>query len=406
MIVPSKEAAEEEVRPRPASLRQQPKRRFSMYVPSPNDTQPSTSAAQPPISLRLKRISDPVSDEQKMPPPKVFKLVPAKKNDKVDLSTLDLIYVCSYCNFQADSFEKVHAHWLRVHKKGEDPIAKRFCYRVTKRVKCVYCPEQVTFQTIRAHVQDKHAGSAYVFAKYDDSSNDQIQCGICSKDVPDLVQLHTHFSVDHPQSQKSDWKVELLPMINDAVLDVLLQQGDQGTFKCVYCGRHFPCRYDFDQHHEEYHSTASQKKYELNGKDIIKYACFMCRTTKTDESFAIEHLRNHIQSWFQCLHCPKKVKLLKLMQMHHLMAHEELDIAFEVVSARDSLNSYYQMVLTFSNGLTLTWGDVVNTKYGGVDRLVKYVNELNEAQRQQQLSLLGSSAGGAGKIGQRRQTLL
>lgn len=404
MIIPSKETAEEEFRPRPASLRQQPKRRFSMYVPSPNETQPSTSSTQPPISLRLKRISDPLSDEQKMPPPRVFKMMPIKKAEKVDVTTLDLINVCNYCEFESNLFENVYSHWLRVHKKGDDPISKRFCYRVTKKVKCVYCTDNVTFQTIRAHVQSKHPDCAYIFAKHTENSlYNQIQCGVCSKDVDNIAQLETHFSTDHPQCQKTDWKFEPLPIINDFVLDVLLQQGDQGTFKCIYCRQYFPSRYDYEQHHNEYHPT-NERKYELNGKDIIKYRCFICRTIKSDEGSAIEHLRSHIPSWFQCLHCPKKLKQLRTMQVHHQMAHEELEIAFKVVSARDSLNSYYQMILTFSNGLTLTWGDVVNTKYGGVDRLMKYVNQLDETQRQQQLNLLRSNSGG--KICQRRQTLL
>lgn len=415
MIVPPKESAEEEVRPRPASLRQQPKRRFSTYIPSAFESQPSTSTAQPPISLRFKRVSDPVSDEQKMPPPKAVKLLPLKKVEKVDLSSLNLIYVCNYCLFQSDSFDKIHEHWLSVHKKGDnsDPIAKRFCYRVTQMVKCVLCSSNLTYQTIRTHMDQVHANCQYAFCKYSELI-DKLQCGICGINAPDVSALQNHFRTNHPQSKRSDMKIEPLPILNDAILEALLQQGDSGTFKCTYCCKHFPCRYDYEQHHNEEHGT-NRQRYETNGKDVIKYGCHYCRDIYTDENMAIVHLRSHIQQWFQCTHCTKKVQYIKLIQTHLQLMHEGKEFGYRLVNARENLNLFYQMTLTFSNGLALIWGDLLNTKYGGADRLVKYINELNEEQRRKQESALGtistpatSSAAStnAGKVCRRRQTLL
>lgn len=384
--------------------------------------QPSTSSAQPPISLRLKRISDnfsdSVPDEQKMPPPKIVKLLPVKraeKMEKIDISTLDLIYVCNHCKTQEDSFNKIYEHWLSVHKKGNgDPVAKRFIYRITQRVRCMFCPADVNFQTIRAHMDEMHANVLYAFAKYEKQSSGTIKCGICSEIAEDVGTLQSHFRTNHPQSQRSEMKIEPLPMLNDAIIDALLQQGDRGTFKCNHCCRHFPCRYDYEQHHKEEHKLNPQR-YETNGKDVIKYGCTMCREMFTDENLAIDHLRSHIQQWYQCLYCPKKVQYLKLIQTHHELIHNSSELGYRIVNARDNLISFYQMTLTFSNGLTLIWGDVLNTKYGGIDRLVKYINELNDIQRQQQIKTLNTtsstsiaqkSTNSAGKINQRRQTLL
>lgn len=413
MIIPTKETAED-VRPRPPTLRQQPKRRFSMYVSSPNEVQPSTSNAQPPISLRFKRISDPnaISDLEKMPPPPPVKSMPAKPTENVDLTTLDLKYVCNYCDFQADSFEVAHTHWLKVHKKGDDgPISKRFCYRVTCRVKCIYCTENVSFQTILSHMKTKHANCVYAFAKYSSSLSNSLQCGICSKDVSDNAQLYAHFATEHKQCQQVDRKFEPLPVINDTILDVLIQQGDQGTFKCLYCKQYFPCRHDFEQHHKEEHPIKDQM-YEQNGKDIIKYGCFVCPTTRTDERVAVDHLRVHFPPLFQCLHCLRKTRTLKQIQIHHQLSHEELDISFKIICGRELQNALYQLKLTFSNGLTLMRGDLANTKYGDFNRLAKYINDTNETLTQQHLNLLkgtNSTANASntfGKIGQRRQTLL
>lgn len=417
VILPPKENAEEEVRPRPASLRQQPKRRFSTFIPSPPEFQPSTSGSQPPISLRLKRISDPVPDEQKMPPPKLVKSLSTKKSDKVDFNFLNLIYVCNYCKTQVDSFQKIHSHWLAVHKKGNsnDPIAKRFSYRITMRIKCIYCPADVTFQTIRAHMDEQHGKCPYAFAKLDANQNDKLLCGMCSANVPNIEALQMHFRSDHPQSQRPETKIEPMPMINDSILDILTQQGDCGTFKCIYCSRHFPCRYDYEQHHKKEHAT-SVEKYEINGKDVIKYGCNICREMYTDENLAIEHWRSHLQQWYRCLYCPKKVQFLKLIPTHHELIHNSSEIGFRIVNAHDNLNSLFQITLTFSNGLTMIWGDVLSTKYGGVERLVNYINQLNEQQRQQELKTLKATlvsasnapkmVSPAAKIGSRRQTHL
>lgn len=470
VILPPKEpsaiptaAVEEEVRPRPASLRPQPKRRFSTYIPSMNDMhpQPSTSSTvqqQPPISLRFKRISDPIDDLQKMPPPKINKITikktaPATTTttaiaiettptptttatavtplQNADLTTLGLIYICYHCQFQADNFVSVHAHWLKSHKKGEDPIAIRFCYRVTKYVRCVYCVDDdgkdVTYQTIRKHIIDKHPGRPQMYAMHKSNAIDKsLDCGKCRKSVSSIDELHRHFTAEHKQIQRQlSWlTAEPLPMIDDSILNALHQQGDQGTFKCAYCSCFFSCRYDFEQHHRECHLSIAQK-YELIGKDIIKYGCYVCTQTKTDEISAIEHLRTHFPIWYQCQYCTAKFKYLSAILPHHKATHDtNLKVAFKMTSSQDHFTACIQLLLTFSNGLTLSWGDVLNTKYGGDERLRKMINDWNEAQNQNQLkaynevarsknpavaaaAAAAQSAGSvAGKIGQRRQTHL
>lgn len=468
VILPPKElpAIEEEIRPRPASLRQQPKRRFSTYIPSTNDiNQPSTSSAaqQPPISMRFKRISDPIADIQKMPPPKLSKItikkttpstlttatastpvaaapiVPATLPMKnVDLSTLGLIYLCYHCQHQADNFDAIHAHWLKMHKKGEDPMTKRFCYRVTKSVRCVYCPNSgdssngngpiFTYHSIRQHLTQKHKNFPQAYAMYHPNTlSKPMECGQCGKIEPTIDALQIHFEFEHKHLQKStpsSSQSDPLPIINDATLNALLQQGDQGTFKCAYCSCFYSCRYDYEQHHQENHRMMPQK-YELNGKDVIKYGCCNCTQTKTDELSAIEHLRSHFPIGYQCQYCTTKFKFLSAIVPHHKVAHStNLQVRFKMISTQDHFTACMQLMLTFSNGLTMVWGDAMNTKFGGLDRLRKLVADSIETQNQNQLKAYnevikskdatgaGGSTSGAGvmmvpgKIGHRRQTHL
>lgn len=476
VILPPREMStvatvEEEVRPRPASLRQQPKRRFSTYIPSTIDisqqqstpSTPSTpsTAQQPPISLRFKRISDTIADTEKMPPPKISK-VTAKKatpvvstasaatatmstttttvtttapmlTEKVDLNALGLIYLCYHCDFQTDAFDTIHAHWLKVHKKGEDPTTKRFCYRLTKQVRCVYCPNgdssSFTYQTIREHLAGSHKNSAYAYVKQNPSNtvDKPMECGQCTRILPTITDLQMHFNAKHKNLQKpTPSSIDPLPIINDATLDALLEQGDQGTFKCAYCSCFYSCRYDYEQHHREDHRMIPQK-YELNGKYVIKYGCFVCTQMKTDEAVAIEHIRAHFPIGYQCQYCPTQFKFLSAIVPHHETAHDaNLPVRFKLTCAQDHFTACTQLILTFSNGLTLLWGDVMNTRFGGEVRLRKWVGNLIDQQNQQQMKAFnelikskdfngkgpaaGSSAGAAGmmagKIGHRRQTHL
>lgn len=483
MILPPREVStvEEEVRPRPASLRQQPKRRFSTYIPSTSDMchqQPSTSSVvqpqqqQPPISLRLKRISDPIADTEKMPPPKISKIMVKKASpvastastttvatpavttattltmpkpmpmpnpiEKVDLNALGLIYLCFHCEHQTDNFDAIHAHWLKVHKKGEDPTTKRFCYRLTKQVRCVYCLSNCSssnnssifsYQTIRKHMASQHKNCPYAYVKHNPTktANEPMECGQCAKIMPTIADLQMHFDAKHKNLQKpTTSSIDPLPIINDATLNALLEQGDQGTFKCAYCSCFYSCRYDYDQHHREDHRLIPQK-YELNGKYVIKYGCFVCPQIKTDEAAAIEHIRAHFPIGYQCQYCPTQFKFLSAIVPHHATAHDaNLPVRFKLICTQDHFIACTQLILTFSNGLTLQWGDVMNTKFGGENRLRKWVGSLIEQQNQQQLKAYnevikskdftgnGSGAGGssgapgmnAGKIGHRRQTHL
>lgn len=478
VILPPREVSaaapmvEEEVRPRPASLRQQPKRRFSTYVPSSNDMcqQPSTSSAsqqqqqqqlQPPISLRFKRISDPIGDLERMPPPKISRIsvkktvpvisraataststgMPIKTTataatpipmplEEVDLKTLGLIYLCYHCQHQADNFDAIHAHWLKVHKKGEDPTTKRFCYRVTKQVRCVYCvidgsedaDSTLTYRTIRQHITNKHRNCPYAYAMYHPPNTPKkpIECGQCAKIMPTFADLQMHFAAAHKNLRKFTLSlVDPLPIMNDATISMLQHQGDQGTFKCAYCSCFYSCRYDYEQHHREDHQMIPQK-YELNGKDVIKYGCFVCPQTKADELSAIEHVRTHFPIGYQCQYCPTKFKYLSAIVPHHRAVHNaDSEVRFKMVCAQDLFTMCMQLVLTFSNGLTLLWGDVMNTKCGGAERVGKLVNDFIEQQHQQQMKAynevikLSPGAGGGassnmmgGKIGHRRQTLL
>lgn len=386
-----------------------PKRRFSTYIPSSIDTQPSTSNAQPSISIRLKRVSDPITDAKIMPPPsKLFKTsIIRKEQDKPSL--LPLVYLCNYCSHSTSTFEDIHAHWSQTHEKAcsKNQEESFFSYQITMKVKCIYCDEKVTFHSVRDHVLIKtHSTKSYAFAKYSDVQSDTLTCGICSTKVVNETDLVKHFRCEHQSSLQTDLKIQPMQEMNDQIVEDLLNQGSQETFECVYCNKLFICRFDYKKHHEHEHPST----YALSvKKDLraIKYNCFDCRHYSSDITEIVAHIRQkHSQTWYQCLFCTKMVQYKKLIKTHNELIHKSTVLDYRILDARENLTPYYKMTMTFPNGLIFNWADVMNTKYGRIEDVVNYVNMLNEVERQE---FIGSSASSEsminppGKIGARRR---
>lgn len=325
MVMPANPSALETstMRPRPASLRQMPKRRFSTFVSSLEDTLASFNQQQPPIvPLRIKRVHDNIADMQLMPPPKVTKLHPLSTiKIEFDLKTLDLIYVCKYCSTMFDSFEEVRTHWLNVHRKvgGIDSKPQRFVYRVTKKVRCIYCEENVTFYSIRPHMDTNHPKKGYVFGKFTKQPvNGQLQCGVCSETVDDENALTIHFQEKHSATMCCDTKTEPLSILTNETMDALLQQGDKGTLKCDYCSKYFTCRPDFEDHHQQTHSM-QEPAYTLQSSDVIRYDCHICCDVFHFEKEAITHIRkNHLPAiTYECTICSKTFNHTNMISNHY-----------------------------------------------------------------------------------------
>lgn len=379
-------------------LRQMPKRRFSTFVSSPTDFQSLTN--QPPISIRLKRVSDPTTDTdvKLMPPPSnLIRTPPPSTKPAFDLSTVDLVYLCKYCEESAPSFDQIHSHWLNCHKKATniDVSSQRFCYRITMKVRCLHCTDNVTFYTIRKHMETQHSKRLYAFAK---NISEKLECGVCSTVAKSAADMEGHFLSKHMDIScaRNDLKIEPLSSLNDEIIKTLLEQGDSGTFRCGFCHRFFTCRYDYEQHHNERHATL-QPLYEINGTDVIKYGCHLCRDIFTDEKEAVKHIKAHLPNAnYMCKFCPKRFQHVQMVKKHHLLIHKSIDAGYRIVDARENIQSFYPMTMNFANGLLLIFGDLTRTKYADVERLVSYVNDLNKSAIEQQ----------PGKIGNRRQTML
>lgn len=422
MILPPKENLAETAmdRPRPASLRRMPQRRQSMFVSSPSEFLQSTSTDHPPISIRIKRITNPISvDDKMMPPPStMFKVIPSRK--EIDSSMQkSLIYLCNYCSVEAANFDEIHSHWCQIHKDENftDPEANQFLYRVTMKVQCIYCIEHVTFYTIQDHIQKMHPTKLFAFARPSTapSENNSLQCGVCPLKLANDIDLIRHFRSTHEDQQRIT-KIQPMPLLNDQIIDDLLKQGEHKTIQCLYCDQHFLCANDFKKHHDHEHALCLQMTKNWNtNKNCIKYECSTCNYYHTDENAIIVHIReNHAQPLYQCLHCTKKLSDKAVIRAHHELVHNTTEIGYRTVDAHESLPLYNQMKITFSNGLTLIWGDIAFTKYGRLKHLVDVVNKGNEIDRQKYIKSASQSSNPSsnvvtspGRIGnQRRQTHL
>lgn len=408
MIVPSKntvnESALESVRPTPT--RQMPKRRASMFVSSPSELMSSSlSNPQPPIpKIRFKRVN---IDENLMPPPaKVFKVSGPRNNSDTNRSSL--IYHCDYCAISGSKYEDIRLHWKQIHQSdnSDDPEAKQFRYRVSVRILCVHCNEIMTFASIWEHLSRMHSNAKFVFAKFDPDPTAGIHCGMCSKRVSNKIDLEVHFNNEHASSINSKAKVQPMPFFNDTIVETLIDQGNHETVKCSYCQERFVCRFDYEQHHQQYHPE-NIESHETIDSTIIKYGCMECQVYSTNRNNIISHMwKNHIQSRYQCLFCPKETQYKKLIRTHHELTHKSNEVRYRTVDASENIASFYRMSMNFSNGLVLFWGDMLKTKFSQKQQLIEHVNELNRADLENYVQSTEPSVNDIatpGRIGSRRR---
>lgn len=373
VILPSAQSEENtEARPRPGSLRQNPRRRFSVYIPS---TSEFVAPSQPPISIRLKRINNnqPPNIGLISSPPNGCRVV--ENPNLSENRTKSFLYVCVICSLSCDTFEEIYAHCHKAHEFEE------FSFGVTERVRCVFCEDDVTFYSIREHMSTMHPMKMYAFAKYTSRMAEPLLCGICSKKCECIEDLQKHFRFEHPSGHRPK-AIEPMPTIDDQTLDTLTQ-----------------------------HSHCNGINIPTNSS-VKQYKCFICNETNAKRLELVKHIRTHLQQVYQCLFCVTKTTELNEIRKHHRQVHNSQSTEYRVTNARDNLHSYYQIKIKFANGLQMILGDVLKTRYGQVEELIEAVNELNGFGNHSRhtgysIDIQKLQRNGARKIGdRRRQTML
>lgn len=337
-----------------------------MYVSSPSEFK---APAQPPISLRLKRINiQPGSNG-------INQYRIAENQNLIEKPSKSFSYVCSICSVLCSTFEKIHDHWIEAHA----PDTFGFC--ITERVRCIFCDEKVTFYSIREHMLTAHRTKLYAFAKHAPDTSDPLLCGICSTKCESIEDLQKHFRFEHPTGQRPK-AIEPMPSIDDQTMDILTRLG--------YCNG-------------VNKSTKSA---------VVQYKCFICNDINPERLELIKHMRTHLYKVYQCLYCVTKTTDLSELLKHHIRCHNSTSTEYRVTNARDNLHSYYQIKIMFANGLQMILGDLIKTKYGQVEELIDVLNEMNGFEKHSRhsgysIDIPKQLQNGPRKIGdRRRQTLL
>lgn len=354
-----------------------PKRRFSTFVSSPSSfISPSKTTSS----------GSSATTQPEFLPPITIKILKTKKSfvtateityDPTSLSQIlnDFIYVCIYCKHTALSFKDIRNHWFETHKMSTSNASTfgRFCFQITKRVRCIYCLTEMTYQGIHNHILTMHQDQQYAFAK----SQIKIECGLCQYTSNNWANLKLHFNRLHMMNASNVIQTEPMEFINNQVLERLLDQGSTAEYKCSLCTRFFPSLENYENHHKNMHKNQIQS-FEVTRTNTVTYGCPKCHEVFTDENKALKHVRVHIVPLFQCDYCQKVINDQIEMKNHLKQVHRTMETNYQTIDSGHALAAYLQMRLTFSNGLQVIWGDVINTKYGGRSRLLRLITEMHD----------------------------
>jgi hypothetical protein len=274
------------------------------------------------------------------PTPRVMSIGRPTHIDDDDDESIDeyLRYCCGHCESNYLTVDAVKQHWRETHQQKQPPESV-FEFRVAKLVICSHCNRSGTIEEIKKHSLQSHLLQDFACV---DSMN-PIKCGECEFEASfnrsDVIQ---HFrNVHNKQHWTSNGRA--YDHITQAFIDKLIDGGD-----CF----------------------------------SVTYRCQLCRFESFDSECVIQHsLRKHLIR-FSCLYCDQQFKYLTLLRLHQRDKHD-IDPVLQLYRRPDiktSIDCLYQNVLMiFSNGLTISAGEVRNTDHRML-RLTQIVEEFIEAE--------------------------
>lgn len=292
------------------------------------------------------------------------------------------IYMCYHCEFNDDDFEKVFEHWVEHHKcsmftspksatKLDLMTGRPFWFKISKMVKCFYCADKLNFNEIRKHFDKNHPTEYPVTTGLQNT----LLCGHCDKAFSNSSELEGHYTESHHLFYRMQLDSEPLDFLTQQLLSKLMKHGCSDKLKCLLCQELFDNKLDFNKHQQIHHAAKHVQCSSVDNK-IVHYGCSVCRESFTNEKYALKHIRGH-NLQYMCTFCDKIVNYLKLIKSHNEIMHNSTDLLYRNVIVRENLGNYLKMTITFANGLTLSKADVIHTTFGDINKLIRYIEELN-----------------------------
>lgn len=272
-------------------------------------------------------------------------------------------FCCNYCESYSKNHkvQEVYDHWISSH------IDRPFQFYVTMLLKCYYCNTIDFYKNLKLHHNRSHFENDFIVVKL----YNHMECGLCSYVSNNNLLLINHFIENHEIIS------DLNPIvINNSQLCKLLTLKVFKYHECGYCQILFKSSFAFQLHHNMNHTNLKMiLTYHANQTPPIKLICGYCNHSIESEML-FQHLIIH-QYYFKCSKCPYNTTNLLDAVIHSKKTHNFDSINYRCTEFYDWLNCIYlQMKLLFSNGLTLTMQNLLNTRYDKSNELNYLINTI------------------------------
>lgn len=262
-------------------------------------------------------------------------------------------YGCCYCPNTSDNPKIIKDHWKKKHNRSPT----QFTFKILKIFKCHYCKRSNTFEELKNHIKKQHPKNQ--FAMVDNLYPEK--CGLCNQNCGSGTEIidhfmHHHHQVGNPIKLSNYLTTELIDRINDEILP-----------ECTHCQDEFASLTELEKHTNEKHPES-----EMNF--IYIYGCSeQCHVTAPNERDMVAHIRQHFLH-YQCNFCDEKFLNIDLVREHHRHTHSCEDKTYRIADVKQ----YGEMKIIFPNGLVLTKSECINTRFGSMDKVIEFHNELHD----------------------------
>lgn len=267
--------------------------------------------------------------------------------------------VKSVCNTTA---EAIYEHWKEEHKPNE---SKDFQFYMTEFLACNYCDVVSTFQGLKKHVHQKHAGEKFVPLK---AFQEKKQCALCEYDQIDFAE---HYERKHNlEIQANVFNPIQLSTEN---LQNLLHIRVCQKIKCDLCEEMFDTRELYRIHHSIEHTEMDRKSSFSYGKNSIQLIGDCCRQNINPKNF-YDHLENHKYS-LVCELCAFCTDDPFYFMVHKIKTHESEHSLAELYLNFLQIR-YWRSELIFGNGLVVNKFNTQGTDFDYTNNFDSFANRL------------------------------
>lgn len=284
-----------------------------------------------------------------------------------------------------------YEHWKCLHTKSNP---KPFQFYAIELVKCIYCNTIATFQDLKEHVAEEHAGKTFVALK---AFEYRKICAFCNYVVDGAMDTDAEIE-NHVQHTRAKHLLAVhsnvanpIPL-RDEDLRQILRISVHKQVKCEYCDDVFETKDDYREHHRNEHIKLELMFSHIDGTKTKMQLFGECCNAQIKQSEFFNHLAQH-KHLLTCEKCLFETTDAFALVCHQMECHERGSVSLKYRQFMERW--YWRSRLIFGNGFVINKFNAIGTQYDTSKEFQQFIDDLIEKKM---LNYRGNTSSEMGRI--------